>query len=145
MPRLPPGASGLDYGSGPGPTLSVMVEERGFSMDIYDPYFAPDSTVFARTYDFITCTGTAEHFYHPIREFRRFDNVLQGGGWLGVMTELLLSDDDFEGWGYHRDPTHVCFYRRETMEWIARRFGWCVTFPRKNVTLFRKRGCQGMV
>lgn len=138
VPRLPPGASGLDYGSGPGPTLSVMLEEQGFLMDIYDPYFAPDPSVLERAYDFITCTETVEHFYHPDREFRQLNSMLKEGGWLGVMTEMLLSDDHFEGWWYHRDSTHVCFYRRETMEWIARQFGWAVLFPRKNVILCQK-------
>lgn len=55
-PRLPPGDSGLDYGSGPGPTLSVMLEKQGSATDIYDPYFASDPSVLERTYDFITCT-----------------------------------------------------------------------------------------
>jgi hypothetical protein len=41
--RLPPGAEGLDYGSGPGPTLSVMLEEQGFPMRVYDPHFADDA------------------------------------------------------------------------------------------------------
>lgn len=138
VPCLPPGASGLDYGCGPGPTLSVMLEEQGFNMQLYDPFFAPDPSVLESTYDFITCTETTEHFHSPAREFQQLDSMLKEGGWLGVMTELLDSDAQFEGWWYHRDFTHVCFYRRETMEWIARRFGWEVAFPRKNVILFQK-------
>jgi hypothetical protein len=138
VPHLPSGASGLDYGSGPGPTLLVMLEEQGFFMDIYDPYFAPDPSVLERTYHFVTCTETAEHFYNPDQEFQRLNNMLEESGWLGVMTEMLLSDDHFEGWWYHRDPTHVCFYQRETMEWIAHQFRWTVIFPGKNVTLFQK-------
>lgn len=137
-PRLPPGAYGPDYGSGPGPTLSVMLEERGFPMSIYDPYFAPDVSVLQCTYDFITCTETAEHFYNPAPEFRRLYLMINEGGWLGVMTEMLEPDQPFVNWWYHRDPTHVCFYRRETMEWLSGRFGWEVIFPGKNVTLFRK-------
>ena len=38
IPKLLPGGKGLDFGSGPGPTLSVMLEEAGFPMDIYDLY-----------------------------------------------------------------------------------------------------------
>ncbi len=30
---------GLDYGCGPGPTLSVMLEEAGCSMSLFDPFF----------------------------------------------------------------------------------------------------------
>ena len=34
--RLSPESVGLDFGSGPGPTLSVMFEEAGHTMSIYD-------------------------------------------------------------------------------------------------------------
>ena len=138
IPKLQPGAKGLDFGSGPGPTLSVMLEEVGFSMDIYDPYFAPDTAPLEQEYDFITCTETVEHFYQPAKEFHRFDRLLRRNGWLGIMTEMLASDEDFANWWYHREPTHVCFYKPETMEWIAIQCGWRVEYPRKNVTLFYK-------
>jgi SAM-dependent methyltransferase len=138
--RLPPGAEGLDLGSGPGPTLSVMLEEQGFPMRIFDPFFAPDLEALDHDYDFITCTETAEHFFDPGREFRRLDGLLRPGGWLGVMTEVVDEDRAFPEWYYVRDPTHVAFYRRSTLEWIAASFGWSVEFPHRNVALFRKPG-----
>ena len=138
IPKLQPGTQGLDFGSGPGPTLSVMLEEKGFSMELYDPFFAPNTAPLERTYDFITCTETVEHFYQPAREFHMFDRLLRCDGWLGIMTETLEADDDFAKWWYHREPTHVCFYKQETMEWIATQYNWRVEFPRKNVTLFYK-------
>jgi len=138
-PHLASGAAGLDYGAGPGPTLSVMLQEQGFAMHIYDPYFAPDATALARTYDFITCTETVEHFYQPRREFNRLQRLLRPGGWLGVMTETMISDARFPHWWYHSDPTHVCFYRHETLTWIAQHYGWHLETPRKNVALFHKR------
>ncbi|MDZ7780196.1 MAG: class I SAM-dependent methyltransferase [Gemmatimonadota bacterium] len=136
--RLPAGAEGLDYGSGPGPTLSVMLEERGFTMSVYDPFFAPDTGVLERSYDFVTCTETAEHFFEPGREFARLDGLLRGGGWLGVMTRVLTDDVVFEDWWYVRDPTHVCFYAPETLRWIADRHGWTLERPGTNVALFHK-------
>jgi len=138
--RLPAGAEGLDFGSGPGPTLSVMLEEQGFPMWIFDPFFAPDARALDRQYEFITCTETAEHFFEPGREFRRLDRLLRPGGWLGVMTEVVEEDRAFQGWYYVRDPTHVAFYRRSTLEWIATAYDWSVEFPHRNVALFRKRG-----
>ena len=89
IPKLQPGAKGLDFGSGPGPTLSVMLEEMGFFVDLYDPYFAPNTAPLERTYDFVTCTETVEHFYQPAKEFNRFNQLLRRGGWLGIMTEML--------------------------------------------------------
>ena len=54
--RLSPNSHGLDFGSGPGPTLSKMFEEAGHSMAIYDPYYAKDESVWERRYDFITAS-----------------------------------------------------------------------------------------
>lgn len=136
--RVPEGGTGLDYGSGPGPTLSVMLEERGYRMRIYDPVFAPDTGVLGDRYDFVTCTETAEHFAEPGREFRRLDGLLRPGGWLAVMTQLLLRDEAFGGWGYQRDLTHVAFYRPETLAWIAGWMGWRLETPEPHVALFRK-------
>jgi SAM-dependent methyltransferase len=136
--RLPPGAEGLDYGAGPGPTLSLMLEERGFPTEIYDPLFAPDPAPLRRGYDFVTCTETAEHFFDPAGEFHRLDRLLRPGGWLAVMTEMVPEERPFEQWRYARDPTHVCFYRRRTMEWIAARFAWSAAYPHRDVVLFRK-------
>jgi len=135
--QLPVGASGLDYGSGPGTTMSLMLRERGFAMTDYDPFFAPDINVLEHRYDFITCSETAEHFFDPATEFERFRQLLRPGGWLGLMTQIRLPDDSFTDWYYHRDPTHVCFYQLVTMEWIADYFGWTVQSPCKNVALFR--------
>jgi len=134
--QLPVGASGLDYGSGPGATMSSMLRERGFAMTDYDPFFAPDIDVLEHRYDFITCSETAEHFFDPATEFERFRQLLTPGGWLGLMTQIRLPDDSFTDWYYHRDPTHVCFYQLATMGWIADYFGWTVQTPYKNVVLF---------
>jgi hypothetical protein len=136
--RLPAGATGLDFGCGPGPALAVMLAEQGFPTALYDPFFAPDPGVLERTYQFVTCTETAEHFHSPALEFERLDRLLAPGAWLAVMTGLLRDDCAFERWHYARDPTHVCFYRSRTMQWIAGRFGWLLTSPGGDVVLFRK-------
>ena len=137
-PHLSQGTSGLDYGAGPGPALAAMLREEGFDVRLYDPFFHPDRSALDESYDFITCSETAEHFTHPLREFQALDRVLRPSGWLGVMTGMLDSWSDFPDWYYHRDPTHVCFYSRDTMEWIADRFHWRARFPSPNVVLFEK-------
>jgi 2-polyprenyl-3-methyl-5-hydroxy-6-metoxy-1,4-benzoquinol methylase len=138
VPRLKAGACGLDYGAGPGPTLSLMLKEQGFTMFTYDPYFAPFTSTFEKKYDFITCTEVVEHFFYPRMEFEQFVLLLKNGGHLGIMTDILDSDARFSDWYYHRDPTHVCFYKKETFEWIADWLGWNVEFPAKNVAIFIK-------
>lgn len=134
---LEPGSAGLDYGCGPGPALAAMLEEAGHSMALYDPIFAPHPEVLETRYDFITCTEVAEHFHQPADEFDRIGRLLQPGGWLAVMTCFQTDDDRFERWHYRRDPTHVVFYRAETLHHLAAQRGWTCTIPAKDVALMQ--------
>ena len=136
--RLPAGARGLDYGSGPGPTASVMMRERGFSMRDYDPYFAPDAPGPGEAFAFITCTEVVEHLRRPAEDLARLDALLEPGGALGVLTGVLEDDAAFPAWWYHRDATHIAFYRPETLSFIARRFGWTLERLSRDAALFLK-------
>lgn len=136
--RLAPGARGLDFGSGPGPTVSVMLGERGFSTRDYDPYFAPDPAPLRETYDFVTCTEVAEHLSRPGEVFERLDALLKPGGVLGVLTGVLEDDSAFAKWWYWKDPTHVAFYRPETLAWIAGKHGWTLERPGRDAALYFK-------
>lgn len=137
LDRLAPGARGLDYGCGPGPALAAMLGEAGHEVALFDPFFAPDPAVLSRTYDFITCTEVAEHFHTPAEEFDRMGAMLRPGGWLAVMTCFQTEDAAFANWHYRKDPTHVVFYRAETMRHIARARGWRCEIPSKDVALFQ--------
>ncbi len=136
--RLAPGARGLDFGAGPGPTLSVMFEEAGHPMAIYDPFYAPDAAALERTYDFITATEVVEHLFAPGRELERLLGLLAPGGWLGLMTKRLESAEAFADWHYILDPTHVCFFGEATFRWLAERWQLRVTFPAADVVLLQK-------
>lgn len=136
--ELNPGARGLDFGCGQGPALAAMLEEAGFPTAIYDPIYFPETTPLRHSYDFITCTEVVEHLHEPRPVFEQLDSMLVHGGILAVMTRWLTEDDAFADWRYRRDPTHVCFYRVATLEWLARAFNWSVTFPARNVAFFFK-------
>lgn len=136
--RLSRGLKGLDYGSGPGPTLSLMFEEEGHSMDIYDPYFAPNEKVFEKKYDFISCTESVEHFFEPAKEFMRFDRLLEEKGLLGVMTQPLVELEAFSTWYYRNDPTHVSFFSEDSLNWVAKKWNWKLENVSEGVYLFHK-------
>lgn len=138
-PRLAPGASGLDYGCGPGPVLARMFEDAGFSMSVYDPYFAPDSGALQRQYDFVTCTEAAEHFARPGAEWARIAGLVRPGGWIGIMTSLYDAAPPFAGWYYKNDPTHVCFYARPTFDWLARTYNLVPHILTTSVILLQRR------
>ena len=136
--RLAPGSDGLDFGSGPGPTLSVMFEEAGHSMEIYDPFYAPEITPLQQQYDFITASEVVEHLHHPRRELDRLWSCLKPSGSLGIMTKRVTDQNAFSKWHYKDDRTHVSFFSIETFRWLANYWHAKLTVPEKDVVLFAK-------
>ena len=136
--KILPSSRGLDFGCGHGPALADMFKKDGFEVLLYDPFFYPDTKVLSQQYDFITCTETAEHFYDPWKEFNMLNNLLKPGGWLGIMTCFLTTDDMFESWYYRRDPTHVTFYAEKTFQVIASQRNWICEVQAKDIVFLQK-------
>ena len=137
VPQLQRGSRGLDFGSGPGPTLSLMFTELGFSMQIYDPFYANDKTVLNDTYDFISCSETFEHFRKPQEEWELLLRLVKRKGWIGIMTQLFQKEMVFSNWYYKNDETHICFYSKETFTWLANRYELDFHFYGSSVILFQ--------
>ncbi len=136
--RLPVGSRGLDFGSGPGPTLSVMFAERGYPMTIYDPLYAPDASVLEEEYDFVTATEVVEHFRNPAQSLSQMWGCVKPGGYLGMMTKLVIDQAAFANWHYKNDDTHICFFSRKTFGWLAWQWQTEPVFVGKDVTIFQK-------
>lgn len=136
--RLPKGSRGLDFGSGPGPTLSVMMAELGYPMVVYDPFFAPNESVLKNEYDFVTATEVVEHFRSPLQSFARMWHCVKSGGYLGIMTKLVRDDTVFSNWRYKNDDTHICFYSKETFNWLSKQWGAESVFIGQDIIIFQK-------
>ena len=134
--RTPAGARGLDYGSGEADALAQLLTRSGRPTVAYDPAFRPSAAVLDERYDFVVCSEVIEHVHEPRALFERFDRLVRPGGIVGIMTGMYDEVPSFADWWYIRDLTHVCFYSKATMEWIARELGWRVAFPAPNVALF---------
>lgn len=117
---LPHGALVLDYGSGPEPVLAKLLEDRGFDVFHYDPFFSP--ALEEAVYNAITSSETFEHLYDPKGELRQILSFLDAKGVLGVMTLRADEDTDFSTWHYTKDPTHVGFYSNKTFRWIEAKY-----------------------
>lgn len=135
---LPEKSIGLDYGSGPGPTLNLMFEEAGHTVTIYDPFYADNPQRLTQKYDFITVSETAEHFFNPREEFDLLWSLLRPNGYLGIMTLMLQVPEQFEQWHYRKDDTHVAFYQRETFCWLADNLNARPQFHGDRVCIMRK-------
>jgi SAM-dependent methyltransferase len=138
LDRLGNPKEGLDFGCGTGPALAQMLAEAGHNVALYDPFFYPHRSVLEKQYDFVTCTEVFEHFHHPARELKFLDSLLRPGGLLAVMTCFQTDDAKFKDWHYRRDPTHVVFYKEETMRFVAGMLGWDIEIPVKDVAFFAK-------
>ncbi|MBA2881101.1 SAM-dependent methyltransferase [Desulfosalsimonas propionicica] len=136
--KLPFGASGLDFGCGPGPALAAMLREQGFDTAVYDKFYTPDGRVLEKTYDFITATEVLEHLRRPGKDIDRLWQILRPGGIFGIMTKLVKDKAAFDNWHYKRDPTHVCFFSAETLLWLGDFFRAQVEFINSDVVLLYK-------
>ena len=110
--------NGLDFGSGPEPVLSQILENEGFSVEAYDPVFRSKPELLERKYDYIICCEVIEHFHNPSKEFALLSKMMKSGGRLFIKTSLLSDDTDFGSWWYKNDITHVFFYSVKALEYI---------------------------
>lgn len=136
--RLEKGARGLDFGCGPGPTLSVMLEENGYLVDLFDAFYFKDDKVFEKRYDFITATEVVEHLSNPKKEFGKLMSCLKDDGCLGIMTKLVKNREAFAKWHYIQDYTHISFYSNETFNYLAKLYNCEVEFIGADVIILKK-------
>jgi SAM-dependent methyltransferase len=141
--RLSPGSQGLDFGSGPGPTLSVMLTEAGHDVTLYDRFYAHFPAVLARRYDFITASEVVEHLHHPGFELDRLYRLLKPGGLLGIMTKQVIDRAKFASWHYKNDFTHVCFFSPATFVWLAEKWHAQLDMIVQDVIIIRKPAAKG--
>lgn len=135
--RVPPGASGLDYGSGPTLSLEPLAHELGLRCISFDPLFAgrPELLIDGG-YDFVLCCEVVEHFTDPRAEFVRLARLIGPTGILAIKT--LLVPEAFADWWYQRDPTHVCFFSQRTFQAVAELTGLAVVWQCGGTVLFQR-------
>lgn len=138
--KLAPGSCGLDFGSGPGPTLSLMFEEAGHTCENYDLHYANHPELLEQQYDFLACSETMEHMVRPREEFERFLKLVKPGGWIGIMTQLHdQAPTPFERWHYKDDETHVCFFSKKSFQTLEKSYSLVCEFHKNSVILFQKK------
>jgi SAM-dependent methyltransferase len=114
--------SGLDFGAGTGPVITKLLHDKGFKVQLYDPFFYDNPAALSQTYDFIVCCEVIEHFHSPAREFELLRSLLKPGGVLYIMTEIYHEGVNFGKWHYKNDPTHVFFYHKQALAWIKNHY-----------------------
>ena len=122
LSNFKPNQIGLDFGSGTGPVVSKILQDEGYNIHQFDPFFSNKVELLNETYDYIICCEVVEHFHKPDVEFGKLKEMLNFNGALICMTNLYDEHINFKGWNYKNDPTHVFIYRQETIKFIADNF-----------------------
>lgn len=135
---VPVSFSALDYGCGPGPTLSLLLSKIGGVVENYDPLFFPIKELLEKKYDVVSCTEVVEHFKNPEADWTELVGLLKPGGLLGIKTLLFGPTIDYKSWWYKNDPTHTVFYQEETLKFLAEKFNLEIIFnDKKSVIIFK--------
>ena len=130
--------AGLDFGCGPGPTLSLMLEEVGVSCANYDLYFANHPELLEQKYDFIVSTEVFEHLAQPAEVINQLVSCLKPQGILGIMTQRPRDLAAFQNWRYLADPTHISFFSEACFKWLAKHWQLEQVYLGSDVVLLKK-------
>ncbi|CAA6816578.1 MAG: Putative methyltransferase associated with DUF414 [uncultured Sulfurovum sp.] len=130
----------LEFGSGPGPVLSKLLEDRGLEVDIYDLYYSPLKVYETKKYDLITSTEVFEHLQKPLEVLELLGEHTNDNGYIVLMTKFPPKDDKvFLAWWYRRDPTHISFFTPKSFEIMAKKVGLKVLKTiNENIVIFQK-------
>lgn len=127
LPFLRSGGAVLDFGCGQSTTLARLLSQEGYKAAAYDKLFFPDPEPLqgASRYDAVAVVEVLEHLATPRKELHTLSRLLRPGGFLAARTELRPeSREAFGDWWYRRDPTHITFYNRRTLDVICELFGF---------------------
>lgn len=130
---------GLDFGSGTGPVITKLLEDKDYSIKVYDPYFANFKEKLADSYDYIVCCEVMEHFYDPRLEFKRLRSMLNPEGSLYLKTSIYDESIDFDAWYYKNDQTHVFFYHKKALDYIKKEYDFSDMTISNNMIIYRNR------
>jgi len=114
----------LDFGSGPNPVYKVLLEQHGYQVHDFDPFYNNDLSFKNHQYQLITSNEVPEHFTKPIVEFDLLVSLLEKGGYLLLGTHFrTMNESDFLSWWYRRDVTHISFYSLKTFDYLCQKYG----------------------
>jgi transcription initiation factor TFIIIB Brf1 subunit/transcription initiation factor TFIIB len=109
----------LDFGCGREAVLTALLRRRGFRCDSFDPLYDRPLPPSPGKYDAVVVCEVVEHCRNIRRTFLEIEGLLEEKGTAVVRTQCRDERTDFSCWWYARDPTHINFFSRDTLEYAA--------------------------
>ena len=141
MPYLDSNVSyALDFGCGRSTLLGKLLEGHNIMCHSYDPIYHRDGIETNKKYDLVVSTEVFEHLHSPKDVFRKLNTLLKSSGYLAIQTQFHSNDKQkFKNWYYHKDETHITFFRPKTFEVLAKEFEFKVLGDNgKNIVILQK-------
>lgn len=124
IPHIERGAHVLDYGSGPVPAFSWLLDTNGYRVDSFDPFFFPDTSWEKETYRAAIMIEVLEHLSNPVGTLKNLRDRIAPGGYICIRSSLHDENPShFATWWYRQDPTHVSFFSITTIEYLSTALG----------------------
>lgn len=134
-----PESYGLDFGCGPGPVLKKLFSKYKLHLEEYDLYYNDNRELLNKYWDFIIATEVIEHLKDPLQVITKLWNILKPGAPLVLMTHLYNEHIHFPSWYYKGDPTHICFFSKETFIYLSNKFDAEIYFIDKDIIILKKK------
>ncbi len=141
LPKVGQPQNALDFGCGRSRLLADILKDMNIDTDVYDPIYHPDTQWHTKKYELIVSTEVFEHLHDPKSVFEQLVERLTPGGYLALQTQFHPNDPEvFKRWYYHKDPTHIVFFRPRTFRVLAEMYG-CefLADNGKNMVVLKKR------
>lgn len=138
----------LDFGSGPRPVLTELLEAEGLPVTSYDPFYAPEWPVTEeggepgrQAFSLILLCEVLEHVHNPVFEFKRLGSIAAENALLSLKTQFLPAGGSgvFKEWWYKEDSTHIRFFNPESLRVLGEKSGWeLIQQDGKSLAVYKK-------
>ena len=140
LPHIGTPQYALDFGCGKSTLLANILKNINIDCKVYDPIYHPDTSYNSKKYELILSTEVFEHLHDPRETFSHLVSLLEPCGYLALQTQFHSNDlQSFLDWYYHKDPTHIVFFRPRTFEVLAQMHGCgMIADNGKNMVILQK-------
>ncbi|MBN2737576.1 MAG: class I SAM-dependent methyltransferase [Spirochaetales bacterium] len=140
---LTPKSAILDFGCGPTPVLSLLLEQQGLSPTLYDRYFFPETPWRRQKYQLILVHEVIEHIQNPAEYFKTWGQILAPSGRLIIRSHFHPQENsDFLKWWYILDNTHISFFSEKSYDYLEKQGLWTIEESDKKSMIILKKAEQ---